>query len=144
MIFRGRGGGSTWIRACNIGMNMISFMGYIFSIFRFKVVISFIRSFGGTCTWYMYTLASICDFCIAYTCSFELSPTLTLPTCEQRSLCRDLVCAQVSKIYMKTELQCVPSRPCRDVKYFIFHLPVSLRLDGPLQWPGLIFVSTWS
>ena len=38
------------------------------------------------------------------------------------------MCAQVSKIYMKTELQCVPSRPCRDAKYFIFHLPASLRL----------------
>ena len=96
-------------------------------------MISFVRrSFGGT--WYMYILASICDFCTyRIKCCFELSPTLTLPTCEQRRLCQDFVCAQIRKIYMKTELQCVLSRPCRDVTYIIFHLPVSIRQDGPLQ-----------
>ena len=104
----------------------------IFSILRFKFVISFVRSLGGT--WYMYILASICDFCTyRIKCNFELSPTLTLPTCEQRRLCPDFVCAQVRKIYMKTELQCVLSRLSR-LTYFIFHLPVSLRQDGPLQW----------
>ena len=96
---------------------MISFVGCIFSILRFKFVISFVRSFGGT--WYMYILASICDFCMyRIKCSFELSPTLTLPTCEQRRLCRDFVCAQVRKIYMKTELQCVLSRLSRLTFYF--------------------------
>ena len=96
------------------------------SILRFKFVISFVRrSFGDT--WYMFIFASICDICTyRIKCCFELSPTLTLPTCEQRRLCRDFVCAQVRKIYMKTELQCVLSRPCRDATYIIFHLPVSL------------------
>ena len=96
--------------------------GLYLSILRFKFVISFIRSFGGT--WYMYILASICDFCTyRIKFCFELSPTLILPTCEQRRLCRDIVCAQVRKIYMKTELQCVLSRPCRDATYIIFSPP---------------------
>ena len=74
------------------------FCGLYLSILRFKFVISFVRrSFGGT--WYMYIFASICDFCkYRIKCWFELSPTLTLPTCEQRRLCRDFVCAQVCKI----------------------------------------------
>ena len=109
--------GSAWIHACNE-----HFCGLYLSIIRFKFVISFVRSFGGT--WYMYILASICDFCTyRIKCCFELSPTLTLPTCEQRRLCRDFVCAQVRKIYMKTELQCVLSRPCRDETYIIFSPP---------------------
>ena len=119
------GGGSAWIRACNIGMNMISFVGYIFLFFRFKFVINFVRrSFDGT--WYMYILASICDFCTyRIKCCFELTPTLTLslPTCKQSRLCRDFVGAQVRKIYMKTELQCVLSRPCRVATYIIFSPP---------------------
>ena len=41
--------------------DQLKFVGCIFSILRFKFVISFVRSFGGT--WYMYILASICDFC---------------------------------------------------------------------------------
>ena len=108
--------GYAWIRACNIGMNMISLVGYIFQFSRFKFVVSFVRrSFGGT--WCMYKLASICDFCTyRIKCCFELLSTLTLSTCEQSRLCRDFVYAQVRKIYMKTELQCVLSR-C-DIYYF--------------------------
>ena len=110
--------GSAWIRARND-----HFYGLYLSILRFKFVISFVRrSFGGT--WYMYILASICDFCTyRIKCCFELSPTLTPPTCEQRKLCQDFVCAQVRKIYMKTVLQCVLSRPCRDATYIIFSPP---------------------
>ena len=98
------------------------FCGLYLSILRLEFVISFVRrSFGGTWYMYMYILASICDFCTyRIKCCFELSPTLTLPTCEQRRLCQDFVCAQVRKIYMKTELQCVLSRPCRDATYIIF------------------------
>ena len=99
------------------------FCGLYLSILRFKFVISFVRRyFGGT--WYMYILASICDFCTyRIKCSFELSSTLALPTCVQRRLCRDFVCTQVRKIYMKTELQCVPSKPCRDATYIILSPP---------------------
>ena len=98
------------------------FCGLYLSTLRFKFAISFVRSFGGT--WYMYILASKCDFfTYRIKCCVELSPTLTLPTCEQRRLCRDFVCAKVRKIYMKTELQCVLSRPCPDATYIIFSPP---------------------
>ena len=101
-------------------------------------VISFVRrSFGGT--WYTHILASICDFCMyRIQLSFELSPNLTLLTCEQRMLCRDFVCAQVRKIYMKTELQqCVLSRSFHVAAYFIFHQDRMVHYSGGFRGGSL-------
>ena len=42
------------------------------------------------------------------------------------------MCAQVRKIYMKTELQCVLSRPCQDATYIIFSPPRFPKTGGSI------------
>ena len=113
-------------------MNIISFVGYIFSILRFKLICDqfckeiFRLYFVHV---YFYWPAYAISVRIAYCAALSFHQPWHCPHANSVGSVKIPCLHRFAKFIWK--LSC---RPYQDVTYSIFHLPVYLRQDGPLQW----------